>query len=136
MYLTVGTLDDRVLAQTGLAELPLDPSALLAGAADRARWSTRTSTRSGSPRGRSPRSRAAARPRCAGRATGEPCSASPCSPGLDHHYPNGNEISAGFRAAPEFWAFFRRTRCRRPLRAAAGRVYGVVVDRVNVSVLL
>jgi hypothetical protein len=27
--------------------------------------------------------------------------------GLGHHYPNGNRLSAGFRAAPAFWRFFR-----------------------------
>ena len=51
MYLTLGSLDDRVLAQTGpppLTELPLNPFALLGGASDRIDPEALRSRRSGS----------------------------------------------------------------------------------------
>jgi hypothetical protein len=40
-------------------------------------------------------------------ATGSPVFRFSVLAGVGHHYPNGNALSNGFRAAPEFWAFFR-----------------------------
>ena len=110
-YCTVGTLDDRILAQTGpppLAELPLDPVAAARRAGDPRRYRHRARRRSGSTT--RPLRRARAQPHSTAfrwPATG----AGPVLPlrdarGRPHQYPNGSNNPAGFAAAPEFWAFF------------------------------
>jgi poly(3-hydroxybutyrate) depolymerase len=81
--LIVGTLDDRVLEQTGLAELPVDRDELMAIPEIAAVFDAHVAT------------------------FGADAFRFTVLPGL-HHHPNGNAISGGFEAAPEFWEFFRR----------------------------
>ena len=126
MYLTVGTLDDRVLAQTGpppLAQLPLDPLALLAEPVIKSTIGAHLATAGLDPRdfgvlGR-PRSTAFRWP-----ATGTGQDGAlfrfAALEGLAHKYPNGRNNPAGFAAAPEFWAFFQTHRLS--LTAPAGAV--------------
>ena len=124
MYMTVGTLDDRVLAQTGpppLARLPLDPLALLAEPVIKSTVGAHLATAGLDPRdfgalGR-PRSTSFRWP-----ATGTGQDGAlfrfAALDGLAHKYPNGRNNLAGFAAAPEFWDFFQAHRL--PLSAPAG----------------
>jgi polyhydroxybutyrate depolymerase len=116
MYLTVGTLDDRVLAQTGpppLTRLPLDPLALLAEPVIQSTLGAHLATLGLDARdfgviGR-PRSTSLRWP-----ATGTGRDGAllrfAVLDGLHHNYPNGRNNPAGFAAAPEFWEFFRTHR--------------------------
>jgi poly(3-hydroxybutyrate) depolymerase len=116
MYLTVGTLDDRVLAQTGpppLVELPLDPLALLAEPVIKSTIGAHLATAGLDPRdfgvlGR-PRSTSFRWP-ATGTGTGGALLRFAVLDGLHHNYPNGRNNRAGFEAAPEFWDFFRTHR--------------------------
>jgi poly(3-hydroxybutyrate) depolymerase len=113
MYLTGGTLDDRVLAQTGpppLTELPLNPLELLAEPIIQSTVGAHLGTlgldatdfgtigRAHSTSFRWP-------------ATGTGADGGvfrfAMLEGLRHKYPNGGNNPAGFAAAPEFWSFFR-----------------------------
>ena len=134
MYLTVGTLDDRVLAQTGpppLTRLPLDPLALLAEPVITSTTGAHLATVGLDPHDfgvlANPRSTAFRWP-----ATGTGGDAAlfrfAVLDGLRHNYPNGRNNPAGFAAAPEFWAFFQahRLALTAPAGAAAIRVGGHV----------
>jgi hypothetical protein len=116
MYLTVGTLDDRVLAQTGpppLTQLPLDPLALLAEPVIKSTIGAHLATVGLDPRDfgvlGNPRSTAFRWP-----ATGTGQDGAlfrfAVLDGLRHKYPNGRNNPAGFAAAPEFWDFFQTHR--------------------------
>jgi polyhydroxybutyrate depolymerase len=103
--ITAGTRDDRLLARTGLAELPLDPVEILgspvlgpfldAHAAtlglDSGDFGAVTRPRSTLLRWPAP----------------DPLLRFRMVAGLRHRYPNGSNNPAGFAAAPEFWRFFR-----------------------------
>jgi poly(3-hydroxybutyrate) depolymerase len=116
MYLTVGTLDDRVLAQTGpppLTRLPLDPLALLAEPVVRSTVGAYVATL-GLDAGdfgvvSDPRATSFRWP-----ATGTGPDGAlfrfAALDGLEHRYPNGRNNPAGFEAAPEFWDFFQTHR--------------------------
>ena len=103
MALTLGTLDDRVLAQTGLSELPLDPAAILAtpaiagtlGTLQRSLGLTRepTDVRVFEH---------ATRLRWSG--AGE--LQFTMLEGVTHQFPNGRNNPAGFEAAAHFVRFF------------------------------
>jgi polyhydroxybutyrate depolymerase len=113
MYLTAGTLDDRILAQTGpppLTELPLNPIQLLAVPAVASTIETHLDTLGLDPSDFGTIGRA--------HSTSFRWPATGTGPdgalfrfamleGLRHNYPNGRNNPAGFAAAPEFWAFFR-----------------------------
>ena len=115
-YLTVGTLDDRVLAHTGpppLTELPLDPLILLAEPVIRSTIGAHVATLGldvgdfGVVSG--PRTTEFRWP-----ATGTGPDGAlfrfAVLAGLRHKYPNARNNPAGFEAAPEFWAFFQTHR--------------------------
>jgi polyhydroxybutyrate depolymerase len=116
MYLTIGTLDDRVLAQTGppeLTRLPLDPLALLAEPVIRSTVGAHVATL-GLDAGdfgvvSDPRATSFRWP-----ATGTGPDGAlfrfAALDGLEHKYPNGRNNPAGFEAAPEFWDFFQTHR--------------------------
>ena len=105
MFATVGTLDDRVLARTGLTELPLDPVAILGTPVIRSFIDVHLATLGLDERfyaslaqpaltlfswpGTSPAYRFG------------------MIGGLDHHYPKAGNNDAGFQAAARFWRFFR-----------------------------
>jgi poly(3-hydroxybutyrate) depolymerase len=107
-YLTVGTLDDRVLEQTGpppLASLPLNPLELLALPVVQRTLDAHLQTL-GLPAGdvgieRNPHSTELRWPATGGNTTLR----FGVLEGVQHEYPNGAN-PAGFRAAPEFWDFF------------------------------
>jgi polyhydroxybutyrate depolymerase len=116
MYLTVGTLDDRVLAQTGpppLPQLPLDPLALLAEPVIKSTLGAHLATLGLDPRDfgvlGSRRSTAFRWP-ATGTGPGGALLRFAALEGLRHKYPNGRNNPAGFEAAPEFWDFFQTHR--------------------------
>jgi polyhydroxybutyrate depolymerase len=113
-YLTAGTLDDRILEQTGpppLAELPLNPFALLREPVvastlqahldtlglDRDRFGVLAAARSTELRW----------------PASDPVFRFGLLAGVTHQYPNGRNNPAGFAVAPEFWEFFRGHRLPR-----------------------
>jgi polyhydroxybutyrate depolymerase len=108
MWLTAGTLDDRILAHTGpppLTELPLDPVSLLSVPVVDATLDAHTATLGLDP---------ALYGTVAQRASTEvrwPAAGGvfrfTLLAGLAHHYPHARNNDAGFEAAPEFWEFFR-----------------------------
>jgi poly(3-hydroxybutyrate) depolymerase len=119
MYLTVGTLDDRVLAQTGpppLTQLPLDPLALLTEPVIESTIGAHLATVGLDPRDfgvlGGPRSTSFRWP-ATGTGTGGALFRFAVLDGLQHKYPNGGNNPAGFEAAPEFWDFFRTHRLSR-----------------------
>jgi poly(3-hydroxybutyrate) depolymerase len=122
MYLTVGTLDDRVLAQTGpppLTRLPLDPLALLAEPVIRSTIGAHLATLgldAGDFGVISDRRSTSLRWPATGTGADGALMRFAVLDGLQHKYPNGRNNPAGFEAAPEFWAFFRTHR----LPGAAG----------------
>ena len=107
-YITAGTLDDRLLARTGLAELPLDPVEILANPVinafleasldtlglDAGDFGSVTSPTSTLLRWPAP----------------DPVLQFRMIRGLRHKYPDADNNPAGFAAAPEFWDFFRAHR--------------------------
>jgi polyhydroxybutyrate depolymerase len=116
MYLTVGTLDDRVLAQTGpppLAQLPLDPLALLAEPVITSTLGAHVATVGLDPRDFGVLgSRRSTAFRWPATGTGQDGALFRFAvlDGLSHKYPNGRNNPAGFAAAPEFWDFFQTHR--------------------------
>ncbi len=119
-YLAVGSLDDRVAALTGLPELPLNPSDLFALPPIASLLDAHLTTLGLAPRPFAALSRRRSTSiRWPG--TGEPTLRFSVLAGVGHHYPNGNALSAGFRAAPEFWAFFRRHPLPAPSPSVAAR---------------
>ena len=104
MTMSLGTRDDRVLAQTGLTELPLDPVDVLAQPLLDAAIERHLVTLGLDP------SRYGALAR--GDMTElrwpaiDPAFRFVLLGGLGHKYANGGNNPAGFRAAPEFWRFF------------------------------
>ncbi len=111
-YLTVGTLDDRVLAQTGpppLAELPLNPLALLAEpVVDRtldAHLQTLGLRKGDVGIVRAAHSTSFRWP-AVGTGPGGALLRFGVLEGLRHRYANGRNNPFGFEAAPEFWDFF------------------------------
>jgi polyhydroxybutyrate depolymerase len=104
MTMSLGTRDDRVLALTGLAELPLDPVDVLAqpvldGAIERhlATLGLDPSRYGALTDGQHTELRWPAT---------DPAFRFVLLGGLGHKYPNGRNNPAGFSAAPEFWRFF------------------------------
>jgi poly(3-hydroxybutyrate) depolymerase len=107
-YITAGTLDDRLLTRTGLAELPLDPVEILANPVigsfvdahidtlglDEGDFGAVTSPHSTMLRWPAP----------------DPLFQFRMIRGLQHKYPDADNNPAGFAAAPEFWDFFRAHR--------------------------
>ena len=113
MYLTLGSLDDRVLAQTGpppLTELPLNPFALLAEPLIGSILHTQVATLGldGGDFGVTtrPHSTSLRWPATGTGANGALFRFSLLE-GLEHKYANEHNNPAGFEAAPEFWNFFR-----------------------------
>jgi polyhydroxybutyrate depolymerase len=116
MYLTVGSLDDRVLAQTGpppLTRLPLDPLALLAEPVITSTVGAHLATLGLDPRDfgvlGSPRSTAFRWP-ATGTGPDGALMRFAVLDGVRHQYPNARNNPAGFAAAPEFWDFFKTHR--------------------------
>ena len=103
MALTLGTLDDRVLAQTGLSELPLDPAAILATPAIAGTLGTlqRSLGLTREPTGVREFEHAT-RLRWSG--AGE--LQFTMLEGVTHQFPNGRNNPAGFGAAAHFVRFF------------------------------
>jgi poly(3-hydroxybutyrate) depolymerase len=104
MAMSVGTRDDRILAQTGLDELPLDPVEILTQPVLDAQIEIQLATLRLDPA----HYRAVALPRMTGLSwpAANPVFTFTMLRGVGHHYPNGGNKSAGFRAAPAFWDFF------------------------------
>jgi len=109
MSMSVGTRDDGVLAHTGLAELPLDPLAILSEPVLGAAIDTHLTTLGLDDRLYG----AMARPLytelrwpAAGTGPDGAVLSFTMLAGLGHSYPNGRNNPAGFEAAPEFWRFF------------------------------
>ena len=105
-WMTVGTLDDRILAQAGLPELPLEPARLLCRPDRR-----RRDRRAPGDRGRRParvldRKRARTRPASPGRPRTHPLFRFTALAGLGHAYPHVRNNAAHFEAAREYWEFF------------------------------
>jgi polyhydroxybutyrate depolymerase len=104
MTMSVGTRDDRILALTGLPELPLDPVDVLTQPVldaaierhlatlglDPARYGASTDGRHTELRW----------------PAADPAFRFLLLGGLGHKYPNGRNNPGGFAAAPEFWRFF------------------------------
>ena len=108
-YLSVGTLDDRVLEHTGpppLASLPLNPLALLAVTpVDRildAHLQTLGLAKGDVGIERRPHSTSFRWPAVGGNTVLR----FGVLEGVHHQYPNGRNNRFGFAAAPEFWKFF------------------------------
>jgi poly(3-hydroxybutyrate) depolymerase len=112
MYLTVGTLDDRVLAHTGpppLAELPLDPVELMGEDVIASAIKSHLDTAGLSQRDVAIRTHAHStsfRWPASGSGPGGGLMRFSVLDGLHHNYPSGRNNPAGFEAAPEFWNFF------------------------------
>ncbi len=104
MSMSLGTRDDRVLALTGLAELPLDPVDILTQPVIAAQLETHLATLGLDP----DRYGASALPlRTELRwPSADPRFRFTMLDGVRHQYPNGRNNPAGFAAAPEFWRFF------------------------------
>jgi polyhydroxybutyrate depolymerase len=115
-FLTVGTLDDRVLAQTGpppLPRLPLDPLALLAEPVITSTIGAHAATLGLDARDfgvlGGPRTTEFRWPATGTGPDGAVLRFAVLD-GLRHKYANGRNNPAGFEAAPEFWEFFRTHR--------------------------
>lgn len=109
MSIALGTSDDRVLAQTGLVELPLDPLAILNEPLVGATIGTHLTALGLDARLYGVR----AQPRLtelrwppAGAGNGGAVLRFAMLAGVGHHYPSGDAKSAGFAAAPRAWDFF------------------------------
>lgn len=116
--MAVGSRDDRVLAQTGLTELPLDPIGILSDPVIGDALGTHLQALALDPADFSARTRPhhtelqwPPRPSGAGRFRFTMLE------GLEHRYPNGRNNPAGFAAARAFWRFFSAN----PLPAEAAR---------------
>jgi polyhydroxybutyrate depolymerase len=116
MWLVAGTLDDRILAQTGpppLTELPLDPAALLAEPVVDATLDAHLATLGLEEQLYGalalPDSTAFRWP-AIGVGPGGGVFRFSLLAGLHHNYPHARNNDAGFEAAPEFWEFFRTHR--------------------------
>jgi hypothetical protein len=112
MYMTVGTLDDRVLSQTGpppLAKLPLDPRALMGeqviASAIEAHLKT-AGLREDDVAIHTHAHSTSLRWPATGSGPGGGLMRFSVLEGLHHNYPNGRNNPAGFEAAPQFWDFF------------------------------
>jgi poly(3-hydroxybutyrate) depolymerase len=119
MWLTAGTLDDRILAQTGpppLTELPLDPVALLAEPVVDSTLDAHTATLGLDERLHGtlalPDSTELRWP-AVGEGPGGGVFRFTLLARLGHAYPHARNNDAGFEAAPEFWEFFRTHRLPR-----------------------
>ena len=104
MSMSVGTRDDRVLALTGLAALPLDPVEILTQPVLDAELEVHLATLGLDPS----RYAAIARPRLTELSwpASDPQFRFTMLAGVRHQYPNGRNNPGGFAAAPEFWRFF------------------------------
>ena len=113
MYLTLGSLDDRVLAQTGpppLTELPLNPFALLGEPLIGSILGTQVATLgldSGDFGVTTRQHSTSLRWPATGTGPGGALFRFSLLEGLEHKYANEHNNPAGFEAAPEFWDFFR-----------------------------
>jgi polyhydroxybutyrate depolymerase len=113
MSMALGTRDDRVLAQTELAELPLDPPAMLAEPLIRATIGRHLNALGLDPGVYESRERSRyTELRWPASVSGQDGATLRFAmlAGMGHHYPNGNASSAGFVAAPNFWEFFAEHR--------------------------
>jgi len=104
-WLMVGSLDDRIMGITGLAELPLDPDALLANTYIRATMYTHARAW-GLPTTACSIDRTATTTTFNYCATGKPEFHFTVVKGLAHRYPNGTNNPAGLVATDLFWPFF------------------------------
>jgi poly(3-hydroxybutyrate) depolymerase len=136
MSMTLGTRDDRLLAQTGLAELPLDPAAILAdpvlsggvgielAALGLDRDDVGVSARAQSTRLNWP----ADGPGADGAEFHFAMLES-----VEHRYPRAGNNPADFAAASEFWEFFDAHRLPSRARAAASSgangIIGVLIGQ-------
>jgi polyhydroxybutyrate depolymerase len=104
LTMTVGTRDDRILALTGLPELPLDPVDVLTQPVLDAAIERHLVTLGLNPA----RYGALAEPDHTELRwpAVDPVFRFAVLGGLGHSYPNGRNNPAGFKAAPEFWRFF------------------------------
>jgi polyhydroxybutyrate depolymerase len=104
MAMSLGTRDDRVLALTGLATLPLDPVEILTQPVLDAELELHLAALGLDPAHYA----ATARPRLTELAwpATDPRFRFTMLGGVRHQYPNGRNNPAGFAAAPEFWRFF------------------------------
>lgn len=124
MSMTLGTRDDRLLAQTGLDELPLDPAAILADPVLSDALRTHLEALGLDPRAlgvhTAPHSTALSWPADGPGADGAEFHFTMLE-GLEHRYPRVGNNPADFAAAPEFWRFFdaHRLSARAPARASA-----------------
>ena len=113
MYLTLGSLDDRVLAQTGpppLTELPLNPFALLREPLIGSILGTQVATLgldSGDFGVTTRQHSTSLRWPATGTGPNGALFRFSLLEGLEHKYANEHNNPAGFEAAPEFWDFFR-----------------------------
>ena len=116
MWLTAGTLDDRILAHTGpppLTELPLDPVSLLAEPVVDSTLDAHLATLGldvdllGTI---ALEDSTAIRWPAIGEGPGGGVFRFSLLAGLEHKYPHVRNHDAGFEAAPEFWEFFRTHR--------------------------
>jgi polyhydroxybutyrate depolymerase len=140
MAMTLGTRDDRLLAQTGLDELPLDPAAILAEPVLSAGIGTHLAALGLDPSGLGVDARAHATllnwPADGPGADGAEFHFGMLE-GLEHRYPRAGNNPAGFAAAPEFWRFFdaHRLPAGAPARASgspeANGIIGVLIGAVG-----
>jgi polyhydroxybutyrate depolymerase len=112
MYMTVGTLDDRVLEQTGpppLSQLPLNPIELLSVPVVEATLTRHLASLGLDPGDFGTTTQAHSTSfRWPARGTGQDGALMRFAAleGLRHNYPNDRNNPFGFEAAPEFWDFF------------------------------
>jgi polyhydroxybutyrate depolymerase len=112
-YITLGTLDDRVLEDSGLPELPLDPVEILSSPIIEPPLSARLASMGlDEDRYGAIARRDSTLLRWPATGTGPRGAVFQFRmiAGLQHRYPNGDNNPAGFAAAPEFWDFFRQHR--------------------------
>lgn len=109
LALSLGARDDRVLALTGLAALPLDPVEILTQPLLGATIGAHVAMLGLDPSLYGARERprfTALRWPAVGAGPGGAVFRFTMLAGLGHKYPNGRNNPAGFAAAPEFWEFF------------------------------
>jgi hypothetical protein len=104
MTMTAGSRDDRLLALTGLTELPLDPVEILTQPVMDQAIERHLATLGLDPARYGALARAhATELRWPGT---DPAFRFLVLDGVRHRYPNGRNNPAGFAVAPEFWEFF------------------------------
>jgi len=141
MLMTLGTRDDRLLAQTGLDELPLDPAAILAEPVLSDALRTHLAALGLDPRDlavhAAPHSTVLSWPADGPGGDGAEFHFVMLE-GLEHRYPRAGNNPAGFEAAPEFWRFFDAHRlsagapARAPVAPVTNGIIAVLIGAVGV----